>query len=69
MVEADNSTASTASSGSNAGCEDAIKVLGKAKVTIDDFVVGKILGEGAYGKVMLCRAKATGQLVAIKSVV
>ena len=39
-----------------------------AKVTIDDFVVGKIVGEGAYGKVMLCRAKATGSLVAIKSV-
>ena len=27
-----------------------------------------IVGEGAYGKIMLCRAKATGCLVAIKSV-
>jgi len=69
MVEVTKSNASTASSKSNPGnSEESIRKLGKAKVTIDDFVVGKIVGEGAYGKVMLCRAKATGCLVAIKSV-
>jgi serine/threonine protein kinase len=68
-MEETKSSTSTASSNSNLGNnEESIKKLGKAKVTIDDFVVGKIVGEGAYGKVMLCRAKATGSLVAIKSV-
>lgn len=68
-MEETKSSTSTSSNNSNPGNnEESIKKLGKAKVTIDDFVVGKIVGEGAYGKVMLCRAKATGSLVAIKSV-
>lgn len=68
MVETTLSSTSTASSNKSLQNEETIKKLGKSKVTIDDFVVGKIVGEGAYGKVMLCRAKATGCLVAIKSV-
>ena len=38
------------------------------KVTIDDFEIGKVVGEGAYGKVMVSRFKTTGQVVAIKLV-
>ncbi|KAI8971732.1 kinase-like domain-containing protein [Mycotypha africana] len=36
------------------------------KVTLDDFEILKLLGRGAYGKVMLCRHKATGTLYAMK---
>jgi len=66
MVEVTNSATTNTSNPGNS--EESIKKLGKSKVKIDDFVVGKVVGEGAYGKVMLCRAKATGCLVAIKSV-
>jgi serine/threonine protein kinase len=30
--------------------------------------LGKVLGQGAFGKVMLSRIKATGEIVAIKIV-
>lgn len=40
----------------------------KIKFTINDFEVGKIVGEGAYGQVRLAKIKATGDNVAIKSV-
>ena len=40
----------------------------KAKYTIDDFVMGKLVGEGAYGQVRLATIKATGDTVAIKAV-
>ena len=40
----------------------------KAKYTIDDFELGKMVGEGAYGQVRLAKIKVTGDTVAIKSV-
>lgn len=40
----------------------------KAKYTINDFELGKMIGEGAYGQVRLAKIKATGDTVAIKSV-
>lgn len=40
----------------------------KVKYTINDFELGKIVGEGAYGQVRLAKIKATGDTVAIKSV-
>lgn len=39
----------------------------KIGMSIDDFQVVKVLGRGAYGKVMLCEHKKTHQVYAIKS--
>ncbi|OAD80525.1 serine/threonine protein kinase AGC family, partial [Phycomyces blakesleeanus NRRL 1555(-)] len=39
---------------------------GRRKVTKSDFEVLKLLGRGAYGKVMLCRHKETQRLYAMK---
>ncbi|GAN07908.1 AGC family protein serine/threonine kinase domain-containing protein [Mucor ambiguus] len=36
------------------------------KVSLDDFEILKLLGRGAYGKVMLCRHKESGILYAMK---
>ncbi|CAO3645819.1 unnamed protein product [Mucor hiemalis] len=36
------------------------------KVSLDDFEVLKLLGRGAYGKVMLCRHNESGKLYAMK---
>lgn len=38
-----------------------------AKISIDDFDLIKVLGRGAFGKVMLCEKKDTKDLFAIKS--
>jgi len=35
---------------------------------LDFYMVGKVLGKGAFGKVNLCIHKLTGKLVAIKSI-
>lgn len=40
----------------------------KKKPTIEEYELGKTLGEGAYGKVMLAKEKKTGQMVAVKTV-
>ncbi|KAG1052365.1 hypothetical protein G6F46_001403 [Rhizopus delemar] len=40
--------------------------IGLKKVTIDDFEILKLLGRGAYGKVMLCRHKESNRLYAMK---
>lgn len=37
-------------------------------MTIEDYELGKVVGQGAYGKVILSRFKATDELVAIKCV-
>ena len=37
-------------------------------ITMNDFEVISVLGRGFYGKVMLCKSKATGELFAIKTV-
>jgi serine/threonine protein kinase len=40
----------------------------EVKYTIGDFEVGKTVGQGAYGKVVLGREKTTNKVVAIKMV-
>ncbi|ORZ24652.1 kinase-like domain-containing protein [Absidia repens] len=41
-------------------------IMKKRKVSLDDFEIIKLLGRGAYGKVMLCRHIESGQLYAMK---
>jgi len=31
-----------------------------SSLTIDDFLLLKVIGTGSYGKVLLCKLKATG---------
>jgi RAC serine/threonine-protein kinase len=42
------------------------RVSGKKKVTFENFEFLKLLGKGTFGKVILCREKASRQLYAIK---
>ena len=59
MVEATSSIASSASASSN----------GSSRSTnLDQYQLGQVLGQGAYGKVILSTEKATGTTVAIKEV-
>ena len=38
------------------------------QTNLDDYELGRIVGEGAYGQVILSKEKATGKAVAIKTV-
>ena len=58
MVEAQHSVASTASSASTKS----------SQTNLEDYEMGKKVGEGAYGQVILAKEKATGKPVAIKTV-
>ena len=58
MVEANASMTSNASTASS-----------KSTTTdLGDYTLGKVLGQGAYGKVILSKVNATGETVAIKEV-
>ena len=43
-----------------------ISKKGKSKITFENFEFLKLIGQGSYGKVILCREKATSHLYAIK---
>ena len=55
MVEATSSIGSNQSTSSS-------------KTNLEDYELGKKVGEGAYGQVILAKEKATGKKVAIKTV-
>ena len=61
------STAMTGEVVSNGGKQPSIKKV-KPKISIDDYDIGKVVGQGAFGRVMLANEKATGAQVAIKEV-
>merc|ERR1712008_165994 len=43
-----------------------IEMCDENKVTMEDFELLKVLGRGAFGKVVLCREKATRTMYAMK---
>eukprot|EP00051_Salpingoeca_urceolata_P032419 m.15663 g.15663 ORF g.15663 m.15663 type:complete len:487 (+) comp5068_c0_seq1:498-1958(+) len=52
--------------GGGAASPPAAGGLNAKTVTVDDFEMMKVLGKGTFGKVMLCREKATKELFAMK---
>ena len=61
------STAMTGELVSNGGKQPSIKKV-KPKISINDYDIGKVLGQGAFGRVLLAKEIATGKEVAIKEV-
>ena len=53
------STAMTGEVVSNGGKQPSIKKV-KPKVSINDYDIGKVVGQGAFGRVMLAKEIATG---------
>ena len=42
--------------------------LGKKKLTIEDFLIGRQLGKGSYAKVNLAKNKITNAVIALKAI-
>lgn len=61
MVEQNSSIASAASGTSTNSTKS-------AQTSLDMYDLGNVVGQGAYGKVILAKEKATGRNVAIKEV-
>ena len=68
MKSSSENANSATTAGSSTGSDVEAPRLQSAKSTIEDYDLGKVVGQGAYGTVTLSKDKATGEVVAIKSV-
>src|SRR5689334_11788285 len=49
--------------------ERALKALSLKKMSIDDFIMLRLIGKGAFGQVRLVKKKDTGEVLAMKTMV